>query len=403
MFSVEEMVVLLDDSSSSAPEAEGAAVMQNVDEEILVRYFCVEKERAELVAWSLKTCGERAKTIAGRVAKGLELKEKANAAAKKENWPVAVWVYLGALHHLDFSAKDAAALSPTVASGDDAEAAAAAEKKAADLKEQVTGATLLVLINLTLAFLKRGDAYNADRCATLGLWFEKRLDARDAGAQAKLLFRRATARFDVAAGRVKQPGAGAAGAGATGAGGGPERFASALSDAREAVELSVRVGGKADFASLQLVKDLTAAATAAGGSIEAAPPAPLPAPAQPAAKTAAKTAAAKPAATLAEAMADPGWMGKPKQRELEVRWEPFGDLWRRAMANAAEAAWGRVALKVGLLVLLQVAAKRLELPGHDRLTPCSAALAVLVLVAGPFFTEVRPYIRRACSWSRQEG
>ena len=33
------------------------------------------------MAWGLKTCGERAKTIAGRVTKGLELKEKANPAA----------------------------------------------------------------------------------------------------------------------------------------------------------------------------------------------------------------------------------------------------------------------------------------------------------------------------------
>ena len=37
-------------------------------------------------------------------------------------------------------------------------------------QERINDATLLVLLNLSLAFLKRGDAYNSERAASLALW-----------------------------------------------------------------------------------------------------------------------------------------------------------------------------------------------------------------------------------------
>ena len=368
--------------------------MQDMDDEILVTHFCVQSEYEKLLEWCSSNAPRDA-TIEARVKKAISLKDKGNDAARQEKWQTAVWIYLAALHHLDFSIKDAAAM--TVNSEDEA--------KASVLKESVNAATLLVLMNLSFAFLQRGDGYNADRCATLGLWYESR--SPDVLARAKLLFRRGSARVSVLkvaedAVASKKPGSDAFAKALTD----PERFAPALADAAESVALQQKNAASQgpDKATTALLREVTRLAKNAGGSIV-----PSPIDVGGAKKTedeaaaAAKAAGEAAAASMEDMMQDTKWMGgkwsagKEEGRELlksdgtlkgsGQSWDVVGQLKVR-FVKAYNAANFRTAIfKTFMVLALQASVVIFELPGHKTVSWFSSGLAVAVVMARPLFAE----------------
>ena len=160
--------------------------IQDLDEEILLRHFCLEAEAAHVTSWCEEHCARSTSSGAERIATALKLKDKGNLALKGDKALAALHIYLAALHHCDFS-----------------ESAKAQLLKTDDDKSELRAATLVVLLNLSLAFLKKEDFYNTDRAATLGLWFAEKQRTREDGqerARAKLLYRRALSRFKGATG-----------------------------------------------------------------------------------------------------------------------------------------------------------------------------------------------------------
>ncbi len=165
--------------------SDGPTIVRDLDAEILLRHFCLETEAELVVNWCSKHSARSATDPNERITRALELKEKGNLALKGSKYDVALHLYMAALHHLDFS-----------------ESARKKLQNAADAKK-LTEAILIVLLNLSLVFLKRNDFYNTDRAATLGLWYADKgrsSDDEQENARAKLLYRRGLARFKGAPG-----------------------------------------------------------------------------------------------------------------------------------------------------------------------------------------------------------
>mmetsp|Transcript_90239 Transcript_90239/g.254630 ORF Transcript_90239/g.254630 Transcript_90239/m.254630 type:complete len:279 (-) Transcript_90239:17-853(-) len=167
---------------------EGTRIM-DVDEEQLLRHFCLEQECREIIDWFAKQGFERSDDFDERLALGGRLKDMGNDQFRKADFHGAMMHALGALHCLDFSR-------------------ACQILQEDHQKRQVNEGLVPVLSNLSTIFMKRGDAYNSARAADLGIEYVKRL--KDAGAlHAKLLFRRASAKhlsrdFEVALGDLRE-------------------------------------------------------------------------------------------------------------------------------------------------------------------------------------------------------
>lgn len=147
-------------------------VIDDLDREGLVEHFAIESEAKSLRDWVSKSEVPRPEGWSSRLAVAQRRKEEGNVAYGKEEWPMAVWLYLAALHALDYSKKD---------------------KVKDDIDVQVWQKTVCVILsNMAAAFGAKDDAYNAIRAADLGLGFAEKLG--NPTLRAKLLYRRGLAK-----------------------------------------------------------------------------------------------------------------------------------------------------------------------------------------------------------------
>ena len=159
----------------------GVTVVEDLDAENLLEHLCLEEEAKEVQGW----VAEKTPRPAGldkRLSSAAKLRGKGNVAYERKEWDAAVWLYLAALHHVDYSLKDSRAdkLSATPSSG---------RRSCRRRSPRVQ--------NLAAAFSAKDDAYNAARSAALGLdHAEKCRSVKDdkRALQAKLLYRRGVAR-----------------------------------------------------------------------------------------------------------------------------------------------------------------------------------------------------------------
>ncbi|KAJ1450634.1 hypothetical protein M885DRAFT_531895 [Pelagophyceae sp. CCMP2097] len=154
-------------------------VIRDMDEEILLEHFALEAEAASLRSW-VQERGGRPDGLDARLRQAEARRLEGNATLAG-NAGEAAWLYLAALHALDYSLTDRAT---------DGLDAAANER-------QLHEAAALVLANLAAAFGAKDDHHNAERAATLGLDFVGKLITPAeawAGLRAKLLYRRGCAR-----------------------------------------------------------------------------------------------------------------------------------------------------------------------------------------------------------------
>ena len=156
--------------------------MHDVDAEQLVEHFCLPKEAQALREWQLKQPSVRPKGFEARLALAQERRLGGNEHFRKGEWDKAVWLYLAALHCLDYSKKD------TILDGVD---------ESADFARRLMESRATVLSNMAAAFGAKDDNYNAIRSTDLGLFFAEKLqrpgDAREK-MRSKLLYRRACAK-----------------------------------------------------------------------------------------------------------------------------------------------------------------------------------------------------------------
>ena len=159
----------------------GVTVVEDLDAENLLEHLCLAEEAKEVRGW----VAEKTPRPAGldkRLSSAAKLRGKGNVAYERKEWDAAVWLYLAALHHVDYSLKDSRAdkLGDSVVG-------------TAKLQEEVAR----VCANLAAAFSAKDDAYNAARSAALGLdYAEKCRSVKDdkKALRAKLLYRRGVAR-----------------------------------------------------------------------------------------------------------------------------------------------------------------------------------------------------------------
>ena len=159
----------------------GVTVVEDLDAENLLEHLCLAEEAKEVRGW----VAEKTPRPAGldkRLSSAAKLRGKGNVAYERKEWDAAVWLYLAALHHVDYSLKDSRAdkLGDSVVG-------------TAKLQEEVAR----VCANLAAAFSAKDDAYNAARSAALGLdYAEKCRSVKDdkRALRAKLLYRRGVAR-----------------------------------------------------------------------------------------------------------------------------------------------------------------------------------------------------------------
>ena len=129
----------------------GVTVVEDLDAENLLEHLCLEEEAKEVRGW----VAEKTPRPAGldkRLSSAAKLRGKGNVAYERKEWDAAVWLYLAALHHVDYSLKDSRAdkLGDSVVG-------------TAKLQEEVAR----VCANLAAAFSAKDDAYNAARSAAL--------------------------------------------------------------------------------------------------------------------------------------------------------------------------------------------------------------------------------------------
>ena len=80
-------------------------VVEDVDKEGLLEHLAVESEAKELREWVGAKCA-RPCGLEARLASSLRLREKGNLAYDRSEWDASIWLYLAALHHVDYSKKD---------------------------------------------------------------------------------------------------------------------------------------------------------------------------------------------------------------------------------------------------------------------------------------------------------
>lgn len=148
----------------------------DIDEERLLRHFCLEEECTQVLDWLKKEGISRPEDFEGRMTIANNLREQGNARYQASDYQGSMMYALGALYSLDFS---------------QAKQFLQNDKQ----KQEVNEALVPLLSNLSIVFLKRGDAYNSTRAADLGLDRMKRLPASEfEQLRAKLLFRRGLAK-----------------------------------------------------------------------------------------------------------------------------------------------------------------------------------------------------------------
>lgn len=151
--------------------------VMDVDEERLLRHFCLEPECNQVKEWFKGQGYTRPEEFDGRLSLSQKLRESGNKKFQASDFTGAMMHALAALYCLDFSQ------ARTVTQSDE-------EKRSA------LEALVPILSNLSIVFLKRGDAYNSGRAADLGLDRASRLPPSERVEQlrAKLLFRRGLAK-----------------------------------------------------------------------------------------------------------------------------------------------------------------------------------------------------------------
>lgn len=148
----------------------------DVDEEKLLRHFCLEPECEQVRTWFVGQGHTRPDEFNERLRLAVRLKDEGNTQFQAGNFQESMMHALGALHCLDFS-----------------QARAVLHDEAQ--KAEVNEALVPLLSNLTLVFSKRGDGYNSARAADLGLDYVKRLPASSADKfKPKFFFRRGVAK-----------------------------------------------------------------------------------------------------------------------------------------------------------------------------------------------------------------
>jgi hypothetical protein len=208
-------------------------------------------------------------------------------------------------------------------------------KDAAELKDSVNGVTLLILLNLSLSFLKTSDNYNADRCATLALWYSDRRKKENIPTndpvRAKLLYRRGAARYALRKDDKEV-----------------DRFKSAMSDLEQAAILEKELGG--DDTTLTLLAEVRLEHEKLnGGSVPT---------------------------NMEEAMHSDDWMGEGREsknktivtpndinnaiddaiemrKNRKVEWDVVGQLKEKFHTNLQAADWSKVPQKLVFLALLE--------------------------------------------------
>ena len=158
-----------------------ATIIEDLDTENLLEHLCLEEEAKELRSWVADKT-PRPAGVDKRLSSAAKLRGKGNVAYERKEWDAAVWLYLAALHHVDYSLKDSRA-----------DKLADSAVGIARLREEIAR----MCANLAAAFSAKEDAYNAARSATLGLEYaEKCRSAKDEKKplRAKLLYRRGVAR-----------------------------------------------------------------------------------------------------------------------------------------------------------------------------------------------------------------
>jgi len=141
-----------------------------------LRHFCLEAECEQVREWFKEQGFARPEEFDARLDLARRLRELGNDRHRAADFNGAMMHALGALHCLDFSQARVAIQTETQ-------------------KREALEALVPVLSNLSIVFLKRGDAYNSGRAADLGLERAARMPS-DCVEQlrAKLLFRRGLAK-----------------------------------------------------------------------------------------------------------------------------------------------------------------------------------------------------------------
>merc|ERR1719460_2282932 len=122
----------------------------DLDEELLLRHFCLDEECKQVLAWCKEHGHERPEEDDDRMRLADQLKQQGNAKFQESEFQSAMMCALAALHCIDFN--QARQFMQTDAQ-----------------KEEVKKVQAAILSNLSIVFLKRGDAYNSTRAADLGL------------------------------------------------------------------------------------------------------------------------------------------------------------------------------------------------------------------------------------------
>jgi len=152
--------------------------IMDMDEERLVRHFCLEEEHNQVIEWCKEHGHERPEEFEERLQLARKLKTLGNTKFQEGDFQSSMMAALGALYCIDFN--QAKQMMQSTAQ-----------------KRQVNETSAPILSNLSIVFLKRGDAYNSARAADLGLDTIKRLSGGEDDdkekleqLRAKLLFRR---------------------------------------------------------------------------------------------------------------------------------------------------------------------------------------------------------------------
>lgn len=279
---------------------------------------------------------------------------------KNKKWPLATWLYLTAIHHVDFSQSDAAKMG---SEGDEAVV----------YKDRVNAIILLILLNLSLSFLSTEDYYNSERCASLGLFYaDRRSKAKELKTdpvRAKLLFRRGSARYAMnkkEANKEGQPQ-------------NPNRFASALTDLQEALVLERDLGG--DGATAKLLSEVTKSHDLAKKS-------------QP------TDTAAIPEVTMEDEMLSDNWMADCQQppspmpgthsesnENVPSKWDPIQQLLERFHIARKQADWSKVPQKICFLLILECALIYFKVPGYESINIFSAIVPIIIILVRPMMID----------------
>lgn len=360
------MVVVIQEETGDT-----STVIKNVDNEVLVRHFCLEAETRKLMSWC-DTNRKRGTDVNERIESANVLQKKGNEASKDLKWSIATWLYLAALHQVDFSQKDASMMATE--GGD-----------ALIVKDKVNGVTLLILLNLTLSFLKTGDDYNSDRCATLALWYSDRrnktkLLAKDP-VRAKLLFRRGSARYALSKKNEKSVNKSVT----------DGLLLSALNDLQEASLLEKDIGTIGDTTA-SLLSEVKLSLEKAGVIVEEG------------------------ATCMEDAMQSDDWMGgsgkkssQPamvtandvglaidkeiedridQRRKEHVAWDVWPQLKQKLRKNVKAADWSKVPQKCMFLLIIEALLVYFNAPGSEHITIFSAVVPLVMIVLRPLMSVV---------------